>query len=216
MIDHPIRTIKEAGITDIMVVTGTEHAGDVFSYCGSGERFGVNFNFAVQDKPNGIAGALRLCETWAAGDNVMVVLGDNVFEQIDIHKEIAFEAKHIHEAVIFVKDVKEPQRFGVCKFRDGPRLPGDGTRRALIGVVEKPANPPSDYAVTGCYIFPETVWGIISSLTPSGRGELEVTDVINQYIEIGLCQIEYVTGYWSDAGTMESYRAANEWAWRQK
>jgi glucose-1-phosphate thymidylyltransferase len=211
MIDWPIRTIKDAGITDIMVVTGAEHAGDVFSYCGSGERFGVNFNFAVQDKPNGIAGALALCETWAGEDEpVMVILGDNIFGQLDYERRVSKMGFGMFKCVILIKSVPNPERFGVVTISQYDHK--------VISIEEKPVKPASDAAVTGLYVFPPDVWGMIRSLEPSGRGELEVTDIIRRYIVPG--RMDFVemadTDYWSDAGTMESYRAANEWAWRQK
>ena len=196
MIDHPIRILKEVGIRDIMVVTGVEHAGDVFSYCGSGERFGVNFNFAIQDYSDGIAGALRLCETWSGDNPVFVVLGDNIFEHVPT-------PNNDDTCAIYVKRVSSPERFGVCQYGDG----------VLKRVVEKPDIAPSPWVVTGCYLFPPDVWGVLRELKPSLRGEFEVTDVINHYIDDGSVTVHQVDGYWSDAGTPESYEAANVWAW---
>jgi glucose-1-phosphate thymidylyltransferase len=186
-----------------MVVTGAEHCGDVFAYCGDGSKFGCNFNFAVQEQPNGIAGALALCEIWAGKDQVTVVLGDNIFDEPMTNWTGRWNGSTCY---VFLKDVANPERFGVAKIRAGE----------LVEVVEKPEHPPSSMAVTGAYIFPNDVWRVIGGMKPSERGELEVTDIINYYIQNHRIQPEDVDRFWSDAGTMESYRAANEWAWRQK
>lgn len=210
MIEHPIRTLRNAGITDVMIVTGVEHAGQIVNYCGSGEGHGMRFNYAFQERAGGIAQALGLCESWAGGCALMVVLGDNIFDYV-----LGMDALNKHEiesnkgkAAIFFARVPDPERFGCIEW-EGP-LDAPVPRR----IIEKPKMPPSHDAVTGCYLLPPDVFGVIRSLKPSGRGELEITDVVNHYLEEGLLIAEGVCDFWSDAGTPESYQRANEWAWK--
>ncbi len=193
MIYHPLKTLIDTGIDDIMIVSGRAHAGHFLELLGSGEEFGVNLSYTVQESPSGIAGALRLCKRFANGDNVAVILGDNIFSD-------TFNFDDFREGCrIYLKDVPNPERFGTAKMH------GD----KLIYIEEKPKIPPSNLAVTGLYLYDSRVFDIINCLRPSTRGELEITDVNNQYIKDGNIDYEIIKGFWSDAGTHDSlYRAS--------
>ena len=200
MIYYPIQTLVNAGITDIMVVTGGNSAGDFLRLLGNGKAFGLKrMNYAYQEGEGGIAEALSLVEHFAADDSVCVVLGDNII-QGNIRAAVDAYAQQGGGAKIILKKVPDPQRFGV------PRL--DGSR--VVSIEEKPAKPQSDYAVIGIYMYDSDVYDIIRTLRPSGRGELEITDVNNAYIERDAMTWEELEGWWTDAGTFESLlRASN-------
>lgn len=200
MIFYPIQTLVNAGISDIMVVTGGSSAGDFLRLLGNGKAFGLqHLNYAYQEGEGGIAEALSLVEHFAADEPVCVVLGDNIIEG-NICEAVSAYRKQGNGAKIMLKKVPDPQRFGV------PKL--DGRRVAYIE--EKPALPQSDYAVIGVYMYDAGVYDIIRSLKPSNRGELEITDVNNAYIERGEMTWEELEGWWTDAGTFESLlRASN-------
>ena len=200
MIYYPIQALVNAGITDIMVVTGGNSAGDFLRLLGNGKAFGLkHLNYAYQEGEGGIAEALSLVEHFSADNPVCVVLGDNIIEG-NIHASVDAYRKQNKGAKILLKKVPDPQRFGV------PRL--DGER--VLSIDEKPAVPQSDYAVIGIYMYDAEVYDIIRSLKPSGRGELEITDVNNAYIERDAMTWEELDGWWTDAGTFESLlRASN-------
>ena len=199
MIYYPIQTLVNAGITDIMVVTGGSSAGDFLRLLGNGKAFGLkHLNYTYQEGEGGIAHALSLVEHFASAGPVCVVLGDNIIEG-NILSAVEAYRRQGHGAKIILKKVPDPQRFGV------PRL--DGNR--VICIDEKPAKPQSDYAVIGVYMYDEKVYDIIHSLKPSGRGELEITDVNNAYIERGAMTWEELDGWWTDAGTFESLLRAS-------
>ena len=200
MIHYPIQTLVNAGITDIMVVTGGSSAGDFLRLLGNGKAFGLkHLNYAYQEGEGGIADALSLVEHFAAGSPVCVVLGDNIIEG-NIRSAVEAYRQENSGAKILLKKVPDPQRFGV------PRL--DGHR--VVRIDEKPLKPQSDYAVIGVYMYDAEVYDIIRSLKPSGRGELEITDVNNAYIERDAMTWEELEGWWTDAGTFESLlRASN-------
>ncbi|HJY29481.1 MAG TPA: sugar phosphate nucleotidyltransferase [Pyrinomonadaceae bacterium] len=200
MIYYPIQTLVNAGINDIMVVTGGSSAGDFLRLLGNGKAFGLkHLNYAYQEGEGGIAEALSLVEHFAADGPVCVVLGDNIIER-NILAAVNAYRKQGGGAKIILKQVPDPQRFGV------PQL--DGHR--VIRIEEKPAKPQSDYAVIGIYMYDAGVYDIIRSLKPSGRGELEITDVNNAYIARGAMTWEKLEGWWTDAGTFESLlRASN-------
>jgi len=200
MIYYPIQTLVNAGINDIMVVTGGSSAGDFLRLLGNGKAFGLkHLNYAYQEGEGGIAEALSLVEHFAADGPVCVVLGDNIIERNVLGAVNAYR-KQGGGAKIILKQVPDPQRFGV------PQL--DGQR--VIRIEEKPAKPQSDYAVIGIYMYDARVYDIIRSLKPSGRGELEITDVNNAYIARGAMTWEKLEGWWTDAGTFESLlRASN-------
>lgn len=200
MIYYPIQTLVNAGITDIMVVTGGNSAGDFLRLLGNGKAFGLkHLNYAYQEGEGGIADALSLVEHFGAGEPVCVVLGDNIIEGNILSAVNAYRAQG-RGAKIILKKVPDPQRFGV------PRL--DGNR--VVSIDEKPAVPRSDYAVIGIYMYDGAVYDIIRELVPSGRGELEITDVNNAYIARNQMTWEELDGWWTDAGTFESLlRASN-------
>ena len=194
MIYYPIQTLVNAGITDIMVVTGGNSAGEFLRLLGNGKAFGLkHLNYAYQEGEGGIADALSLVEHFASGDPVCVVLGDNII-QGNILSAVRAYRHQGRGAKIILKKVPDPQRFGVPKL-EGPNV---------VCIEEKPAVPLSDYAVIGIYMFDNEVYNIIRTLKPSGRGELEITDVNNEYIARGEMTWEELTGWWTDAGTFES------------
>jgi glucose-1-phosphate thymidylyltransferase len=197
MIFHPLAKLVAAGIKDILVVTGTEHMGDVVGLLGSGKDFDCNITYRVQDEAGGIAQALALAENFCHGDPMTVILGDNIFED-DISDGVqAFESAP-KGARIFIKEVAHPNRFGVAEITGGK----------ILSIEEKPDRPKSNFAVCGIYIFDSEVFDIIRRLRPSGRGELEITDVNNAYIDAGEMSYAMLSGWWTDAGTFESLRHA--------
>jgi glucose-1-phosphate thymidylyltransferase len=199
MIYYPLRTLINAGITDILVVTGGNHAGDFLKLLGNGSDFGLrHINYTYQEGEGGIAAALRLAEFFAGDEKVCVVLGDNIIERNIRHAVEAFEGQKTGGQIL-LKEVPDPQRFGVPVF--------DGNR--LVRIEEKPKAPQSKYAVTGIYMYDRTVFDIIKTLKPSDRGELEITDVNNAYIDRGEMTWEVLEGWWSDAGTFESLLSAS-------
>lgn len=200
MIYYPIQTLVNAGITDIMIVTGGNSAGDFLKLLGNGKAFGLkHLNYTYQEGEGGIAEALSLVEHFCAGEPVCVVLGDNIIEG-NIREAVRSYRHQGGGAKIILKRVSDPQRFGV------PELDGASVKR----IEEKPEFPKSDYAVIGIYMYDGDVYDIIRTLKPSGRGELEITDVNNAYIERGEMTWEELNGWWTDAGTFESLlRASN-------
>ena len=201
MIFHSVSKLKQAGITDVLVVTGKEHMGDVVSLLGSGSEMGVSFTYKVQDEAGGIAQALGLAEQFIHDDQMVVILGDNVFTD-DISPYVNNFKKQQIGAKILIQEVQDPKRFGV------PELQGN----RIISIEEKPQNPKSNYAVTGIYMFDHKVFEIVKTLKPSVRGELEITDVNNAYIERGELTYDTLGGWWTDVGTHSSLARANELA----
>lgn len=198
MIYYPIQTLLDAGITDIMIVTGSESAGGFMNLLGTGHQFGAKFTYRLQDGSGGIAQALGLCRDFAGSDPVAVILGDNIYS--DSLKDDIDKYDPTQGAKIFLKQVPDAQRFGVATVADGQ----------VVKIVEKPKEPETDLAVTGVYLYDQRVWDVIDTLKPSARGELEITDVNNWYIDQGLMSFATIKGFWSDAGTVESlHRAAN-------
>jgi glucose-1-phosphate thymidylyltransferase len=199
MVYYPVRTLIDAGITDILIVTGGNSAGDFLKLLRNGAEFGLNrLNYAYQEGEGGIAAALSLAEHFADGGPVCVVLGDNILQ-----KSIAsFVRKFRHQgsgAKILLSEVSDPQRFGVPIFQD----------ERVIRIEEKPSDPKSNYAVIGVYMYDNRVFEIIKTLKPSGRGELEITDVNNAYIESGDLSWDVIDGWWTDAGTFDSLLKAS-------
>ena len=194
MIYYPIQTLVNAGITDIMIVTGGNSAGDFLKLLGNGKAFGLkHLNYTYQEGEGGIAEALSLVEHFASGEPVCVVLGDNIIEG-NIAGAVRAYRHQGGGAKIILKKVPDPHRFGV------PEL--DGSR--VVRIEEKPGSPKSEFAVIGIYMYDNHVFDIIRTLKPSGRGELEITDVNNAYIERDEMTWEELTGWWTDAGTFES------------
>jgi glucose-1-phosphate thymidylyltransferase len=200
MVYYPIQTLVNAGITDIMIVTGGNSAGDFLKLLGNGKAFGLkHLNYTYQEGEGGIAAALSLVEHFAGTEPICVVLGDNII-QGNIRAAADSYRQQDRGAKILLKKVPDPQRFGV------PQLDG----RRVLKIEEKPREPKSEYAVIGIYMYDARVFEIIRTLKPSGRGELEITDVNNAYIERGEMTWDDLDGWWSDAGTFESLlRASN-------
>ncbi len=199
MIYYPIQSLINAGIRDIIIVTGGNNAGDFLKLLGNGSDFGLeHINYTYQVGEGGIAEALGLAKYFAGDDRICVVLGDNIIEKNFIAAAEAF-GKQECGARILLKEVPDPERFGVPVI-DGERV---------VKIEEKPADPKSNYAVTGIYMYDNTVFDIIGTLKPSNRGELEITDVNNAYIERGDLAWDILDGWWTDAGTFESLFRAN-------
>ena len=199
MIYYPLQTLKEVGCKEVCIVSGKEHCGQIMNQLGSGSEYDVDITYRVQEKPGGIAQALGLCKEFAGTDNVFVCLGDNIFEDNFSDLKLNYFDSWCH---IFLKEVPDPERFGVPVFQ--------GMDKYLVKVEEKPEKPLSDYAVTGLYMFNNEVWNIINTLEPSERGELEVVDLINWYIDRGKTTYSELEGFWSDAGTPDSLVQANK------
>lgn len=199
MITYPIETLKSFGINEILLVSGGNHIGGFADFLGDGSEYGVDITYKVQKRAGGIAQALSLAESYANKDGILVILGDNVFgtfrSNIDVSK-----------ARLFLKEVDKPNRFGVARF---------GTDNSLINIEEKPIKAPSRFAVTGLYYYPNEVFSVIKTLRPSARGELEITDVNNYFIDKG-CDYDVINGFWSDAGTFESLLLASQFISKQR
>jgi len=200
MIHYPLKALSDAGLRDILIVTGGNHAGEFLRLLGNGREYGLNeIAYAYQEGEGGIADALALARPFAKGDRIVVMLGDNVIEG-DIRRQVAAFAEQPKGARILLKKVPDPQRFGVPVF-DGGRI---------TAIEEKPKQPKSDYAVIGIYMYDATVFDVITTLKPSDRNELEITDVNNHYIRQGVMQHDVIEGWWTDAGTFESLYRANQ------
>jgi len=198
MIYYPIKTLVNAGITDILIVTGGQNAGDFLRLLGNGKEFGLkHINYTYQEGEGGIAQALELAEHFVEGEKLCVVLGDNIIEGNIIAAADAFR-KQPRGARVLLKSVPDAERFGVAE------LNGD----RILGIQEKPKNPKSNYAVTGIYMYDPTVFEKIHTLEPSARGELEITDVNNLFIAEGTLTFSVLEGWWTDAGTIDSLRRA--------
>lgn len=200
MIYYPIQTLVDAGIRDILVVTGGSNAGDFLRLLANGKEFGLtHLDFTYQEGEGGIAEALNLAHHFADGQKLCVILGDNIIEK-PISEAVEAFRRQERGARILLKEVDDAERFGVAEIQDG----------RIVGIEEKPAQPKSRYAVTGIYMYDETVFDKIRTLVPSGRGELEITDVNNAYIREGTMQFSHLEGWWTDAGTFDSLlRACN-------
>ncbi len=200
MIFYPLQQLAAAGIDDILVVTGGDHAGDFLKLLRNGQDFGLeHLRYAYQEGEGGIAAALGLAEHFAAGEPIVVILGDNIFQDSLGHAVAHFRANP-RGATVLLKSVPDPERFGVASV-EGDRV---------VRIVEKPDQPATDLAVTGCYMYDARVFDVIRGLTPSGRDELEITDVNNQYIEWGELRHVELEGWWTDAGTVASLHRAAE------
>ncbi|MGG4212120.1 sugar phosphate nucleotidyltransferase [Paenibacillus sp. FSL L8-0638] len=201
MIFYSVHKLKQAGINDILIVTGKDHMGDVVNLLGSGREMGVSFTYKVQDEAGGIAQALDLAEHFVGEDQMVVILGDNVFAD-DITPFVENFCVQQKGAKLLLQQVHDPQRYGVAEL--------DGAR--IVSIEEKPQIPKSEYAVTGIYMFDSNVFDIVKTLKPSKRGELEITDVNNAYIQRGELSFDILQGWWTDAGTHASLAKANELA----
>ena len=206
MINYAIEALVMAGVTEMMLVTGGTHAGEFLRLLGNGQEFGIDRLFyAYQDKPGGIAEALGLAEKFVGGDRVVVLLGDNIFGRSLRHCVDAFRKQEHGARVVLSKvaDSEHLRHLGVAQL--------NGLNR-IERIIEKPEHPPSDFAVTGVYFYDETVWKVLPELKPSGRGELEITDVNNLYLERGLMEYDILEGFWGDAGeSMDAYYDVHDW-----
>jgi glucose-1-phosphate thymidylyltransferase len=204
MIYYPIERLTGIGIEEILIVTGVEHMGDVVGLLGSGRDFGCRFTYKVQDEAGGIAQALGLAENFANGQSLAVILGDNIFRgNLKPYAE-RFVAQG-QGARLLLKQVADPERFGVADIKDGK----------VLGIEEKPKQPKSDLAIIGVYFYDSAVFDVIKTLKPSARGELEITDVNNVYIKKGQLSYDVLEGWWTDAGTFESLARASELVLRE-
>jgi glucose-1-phosphate thymidylyltransferase len=199
MIYYPIEKLTSAGIDQILIVTGVEHMGDVVGLLGSGREFGCEFTYRVQDEAGGIAQALGLAENFASGNALAVILADNVF-QAGLRQYVDNFDAQAAGARVLLKQVPDPQRFGVAEIADG----------RVIAIEEKPRQPKSDYIITGIYFYDVLVFDIIRTLKPSGRGELEISDVNSAYMAKGQLHYDILDGWWTDAGTFGSLERANQ------
>jgi glucose-1-phosphate thymidylyltransferase len=201
MIYYPIKKLVEAGIEEILIVTGVEHMGNVVSLLGSGKELNCQLTYKVQDAAGGIAQALGLAENFVGNNEQMsVILGDNIFENSLKNKLHVFSG----EAKLFLKEVEDPQRYGVVEF---------GLNGKIIKITEKPDKPKTKFIVVGIYVYGSEVFECIHTLHPSKRGELEITEVNNWYVCRDRCNFEILNGFWSDAGTFDSLINTNNYIW---
>lgn len=198
MIYNPIKQLVSCNIEDILIVTSTLHMGEIVNLLGSGEQFGVDFTYRVQEKAGGIAHALRLAEGFSHGEKIVVVLGDNIAVN-SIKKYVDNFKKQKKGARVLIKNVDEPSRFGIVALDE----------KKVIEIEEKPDKPKTKFAVIGYYMYDEKVFDYIRNLKPSKRGELEITDVNNKYIKNKELEYDILEGEWTDAGTMDSFYYAN-------
>ena len=206
MIEYPLATLTKAGITDLLIVSGREHAGHFINYLGSGRDRELKFSYKVQEEAGGIAEALGLAEDFVGKEKFAVILGDNIYEDDYTEEFKIFSERDDVDASLFLKEVNDPARFGVVEFGF------DQDESKIIRIHEKPKRPPSNWAVTGLYLYNSEVFNFIKTLEPSERGELEITDVNNWYIQNRKMIPSYVSGFWSDAGTFKSMMESSNWA----
>ena len=205
MIMHGISKFVESDIKDIMIVTDSSHMTSLASFLGSGKRFNCDITYKVQDEPNGIGGALKLCEAFVGKEDFIVILGDNMFQEplsktIDKFREIKEETPDLPVCVLNLIKVKDPQRFGIATIKDDK----------IEKIVEKPSSPDSDLCVTGIYAYDKSVFKTIDRTKISARGEYEISDVNNMYVKEERAFYNLLSGWWIDAGTFSSYHKANQ------
>lgn len=204
MIYYPIETLIRGGIKDILIIIAPDYAGHFLNLLGSGKELGVKFSYEIQDEPRGLADAFRVGENFIGDDNVTMILGDNIFD-FDFSNGIK---SFVKGARIFAKEVDDPQRFGVVEF---------GSDKKALTIEEKPKEPKSNFAVVGMYIYDNRVIDLAKKIQPSDRGEIEITDINNEYLKMGELSVEILDGIWEDAGTFDSLlRANNYWAEKSK
>ncbi|MBP7967582.1 NTP transferase domain-containing protein [Candidatus Woesebacteria bacterium] len=204
MIFYPIETLTTAGITDILIIIAPEYAGHFLNLLGTGRDFGAKFTYEIQEEPKGLADAFIMGEDFIGGDNVTMILGDNIFDY-DFSQDIQNFKTGGH---VFAKKVSDPQRYGVVEFDNNHNV---------LSIIEKPEHPKSEYAVPGIYIFDNRASQFAKNVKPSTRGEIEIPDVMNQYLERKELKVSIVDGEWQDAGTFDSLLEANNyWASKHK
>jgi glucose-1-phosphate thymidylyltransferase len=199
MVYHPLKKMVGAGLNDVLLVSGTEHMGDFVELLGSGKDYNCKLTYRVQDEAGGIAQALGLAELFCTNARSVVILGDNIFFD-SLRPLLAAADQHPEWAWVALKRVPDPGRYGVAELKGNQ----------VIDIEEKPANPKSDCAVAGIYVYPTDVYTVIRTLKPSRRGELEITDVNKHYLKEGRLGFSFIDGYWTDAGTPDSLGHANE------
>lgn len=204
MIFYPIETLTKAGITEILIIIAPDYAGHFLNLLGTGKEFGAKFTYEIQEEPRGLADAFIMGEDFIGDDSITMILGDNIFEH-DFSQDIQKFSKGGH---VFAKKVPDPQRYGVVEFDEDFKV---------LSIVEKPEDPKSEYAVPGIYIFDNRASQFAKNVKPSPRGEIEIPDVMNQYLERGELKVSIVEGVWHDAGTFDSLLEANNyWAAKYK
>lgn len=204
MIYYPIETLIQGGIKDILIIMAPEYAGQFLNLLGSGREMGVKFSYEIQDEPRGLADAFRVGANFIGRDSVTMILGDNIFDYNFAHNIKNFKSG----ARIFAKEVHDPERFGVVEFDEHSKA---------LSIEEKPEHPKSNFAVVGMYIYDNQVVDIAKNVQPSPRGEIEITDINNAYLQKGELTVDTIDGIWEDAGTFDSLlRAGNYWAEKAK
>ena len=203
MIFHSLEKIKETGIREVMIVTGVEHIGDIIKLIGSGSEFDLNITYRVQDKPDGIAGALALAKNFIGDSKFVVILGDNIFKDSINQYVEKFNTIEEGSCMLILKEVENPNRFGVATI----------VNNSIVKIVEKPKTPESNLCVTGIYFFDRFVFDKISNLNMSQRGELEISDINQMYVDLNKCYFDIFKNWWTDAGTINSYNAACQMYW---
>lgn len=198
MIFYPIKTLIDAGITEILIIIAPEYAGHFLNLLGSGKEFGARFTYEIQEEPRGLADAFIVAENFIGDDSVTMILGDNIFDD-DFSEPIKNFEKG---AMVFAKKVPDANRYGVIEFDDD---------KNVISIVEKPENPKSDSAMVGMYVLDKRAAGFAKNVKPSERGEVEIVDVINQYRDLGELKVEFVQSIWEDAGTFDSLLRVNNY-----
>lgn len=199
MIFHPIKQLTSIGLKQILIVTSTDHMGNIVKVLGSGKDFGCEFTFHVQEEPKGIAHALSLAENFAGNDEIVVFLGDNIFEY-SINPYVKNFENQKEGARVLLKKVSDPDRYGIAAMDE----------EHILEIEEKPSSPKTDYAVVGVYMYDSEVFDILKNIKPSDRDEYEITSVNNEYIRRGKLEYDIVKGRWMDTGTFESYSEANK------
>ena len=205
MINYAISRLSSADVTDIMIITGIEHCGAMMSLLGSGASYGCSFTYRVQDEPDGIGGALSLCEDFVGDSDCIVLLGDNIFNE-DLRPHIKKFKDNDEDCMLFFKSVADPGRYGVGVFN----------KKKLIKVEEKPEKPQTDLACVGIYFYSNRVFEVIEQINKSDRGEYEISDINNVFIEEKDCSHSIIKGRWSDAGTMSSYHTTSWSVYQEK
>lgn len=203
MIYYPLETLIKAGIREVMIIVAPDHAGDFVKLLGSGKEFGCKFTYEVQDKPNGLAEAFIIGENFIDKESVALILGDNLFEDSFVDPVKNFTSG----ALVFAHEVPDPERFGVVEFDENHKV---------LSIIEKPKEPKSKYAVTGMYVYDNTVVEKAKNLKPSDRGEIEITDLNNEYLKEGTLEVAFANGTWLDTGTFEALYQATTFVREQE
>jgi len=207
LFEYPLEKIREAGIKEVCIVSSPHHMGSFIENLGSGEKLGLDITYRIQEKPDGIAHGIYQAKNFARNDDLLVVLGDNIFD-FSLKDIVDYHSHRMStNAFVVVKEVEDPNRFGVVEYNSEGKVQQ---------IIEKPKEAPSKDAVIGIYCYPTDVFDKIEKLQPSARGEYEVTDLNNLYIQEGKLRTHKVDGFWCDAGTPESLKIAQDWAWKQQ